>query len=71
MSPEQEAKLNEIHRALVGEPAFKREGIIEKVERHEVWISNAKVRIAGIMGGAAVLMFLVMKAEKLIEWVIK
>ena len=47
--------LGEIHRVLVGEPHYKREGLIETVQRHDAWINNAKVRIAGILGASGVL----------------
>ena len=60
MSDEQ--KLNEIHRAIVGEPEYGREGLISKVERHDFWIANAKVRIAAIMGGTFVLCVIFNKA---------
>lgn len=55
------SKINEIHRVLVGEPDYQREGLISKVERHEGWIANAKVRIAGIVGACSVIVWLLNK----------
>jgi len=65
---EQETKImvKDIHRALVGEPQFNREGLIQKVERHDSWINAANIRIAGIIGGSVVVVFLVPLAVKVI-----
>ena len=66
MSEQENQKLDEIHRALVGEDRYGREGLIKKVERHETWINNANLRIAGIMGGSVVACFAFNKAW---EWI--
>lgn len=52
-------KLDEIHAALVGNEALGHEGLVKKVERHDTWINTATVRIAGVIGGGAVVLFLI------------
>ena len=62
MTPEQEQKLNELHHAVVGNEALGHEGLVKTVRRHDVWINDAKVRIAFILGGSSVLGILANRA---------
>ena len=64
MNDDERKMLHDIHRALVGEKQFKREGIIAMVQRHDRWIANAKVRIAAIVGGCTVVVWILDKVWK-------
>lgn len=51
MEKSQEEKLNDIHRAIVGNPEYKQKGLLDRVESLES--SGPKnMRRAGIIGGA-------------------
>lgn len=59
MNDEDRKKLDAIHSSLVGNEALGHEGLIKKVERHEKWINVANLRIASVIGGSVVIIFLV------------
>jgi hypothetical protein len=51
---EQNATLQRIHTAIVGDAKFGQEGIVQMVKKHEKWIEAQKYLWAKIFGGIAV-----------------
>ena len=54
-----EQKINSIHVAVVGDDSLGHEGLVRKVNRHENWIKKCDIKIAGFIGGAVVVVFLI------------
>lgn len=50
--------LHDIHTAVVGDDKLGHEGLVNGFRRHDKWIRRADIRIAGISGGAFVLIFI-------------
>ena len=65
MDADNKKLLTDIHSAVLGNEALGHEGLVKKVDRHERWISNATLKVAGIVGGATVLLFIAKLVFKL------
>lgn len=51
--------LQEIHSAVIGNEQLGHEGLVKKVKRHEDWIASATIKGAAVVGGSAVVVFLI------------
>lgn len=59
MSDTEKQMLHEVHSALVGNETLGHEGLVKKVEKHERWIQRADVKYGMVVGGCAVIVFLI------------
>jgi hypothetical protein len=48
----------DIKRALLGSEAYREEGLMQRVSGLEKWRDNLSVKIAGVVGGAAVVFWI-------------
>lgn len=51
--------LRKIYQALIGDEKLGQEGLVKMVKRHDRWIESAKLKMAAILGGSAVVIFLI------------
>lgn len=51
--------LRKIYQALVGDEKLGQEGLVKMVKRHDRWIDSAKLKLAAVLGGFAVFVFIV------------
>jgi hypothetical protein len=48
----------DIRRALLGNEAYNEDGLVKRVSKLEAWRDSLTVKIAGVVGGAAVIFWL-------------
>ena len=59
MSDTEKQMLHEVHSALVGNETLGHEGLVKKVAKHDRWIQGAEAKIAAVVGGVTVIVFLI------------
>lgn len=59
MNDQEKQMLHEVHGALIGNENLGHEGLVKKVARHDHWIQQADVKLGMVVGGCAVIVFLI------------